>query len=448
MHIYDFIAIGGGSAGLTAAAQVKSAGAKVAVVDHGAIGGLCSLNGCNPKKVLVRSAEVWDEVRRAADFGVALDAERLDWSRVVDRKETLIKGVTQGSEESLATQDIDLVRGAPRFISPTRLQVNDEIYEAAGILIATGSHPRRLEFPGSEVVHTSNDLLGLRRIPQTLVTIGAGAVAFELGQVFARAGSQVIITTPNSQALPMLDREIADAVIEFSRSVGIRVLTNARVRAVQRTDNQSTIELDVEGKATVINSDYVLNAAGRPASVDGLDLPRGNVQADKRGIIVTEFLRSPSNSHVFAAGDAHGRLQLSPIASYEGRIAGRNFLEGDVERVNYDSVPRAVFTIPPVAMVGLTEAEARKRGLNVTAVVRDMAEWKVYGIAGEVKAKAKVILEYGSGRIVGAHVFGAGAAEMIHVFAMAIRFGIPADELKRMVYVYPTFSSVLPYLLA
>ncbi len=194
-------------------------------------------------------------------------------------------------------------------------------------------------------------------------------------------------------------------------------------------------------------ADFVLNAAGRPPSIDDLDLEKANIERTQRGVVVDEFLRSRSNHRVFAAGDAHGRMQLSPVASYEGRIAARNFLEGDVERVSYGSIPSTVFTVPPVAAVGLTEAAAHEQGHNVSTLTSDMKDWKVFAIAGEPVAKAKIVVNSDSGHVLGAHLFGRGADEDIHVFAMAIRFGISVDQLRSMVYAYPTFASALPYAL-
>jgi len=447
MKTYDFIAIGGGNAGLTATAKVKNAGMKVALVDRAPIGGLCSLNGCNPKKVLVRSTEVLEEVRRAAEYGIDVGEVRIDWPRVIDRKESFTSGVTRGSEKSLRAKGIDLITGSPQFVGNNELEIKGERFQAAGVLIATGSFPRPLLFKGGDLAKTSNDILALRRVPRRLLIIGAGAVAFEFGHVFARLGSRVTITTHGPRILHAHEEEMVRGLVDYSSKLGIELIVNARAESLRKNGDSLQAEFEVEGKSRRLEAEFVLNAAGRIPSIADLALETAGVQTDTHGVVVNEFLRSASNPKVLAAGDAHGWMQLSPIASYEGRVAARNFLEGDVERVNYDSVPRVLFTVPPLAAVGLSEAVARERGLNVTSTVSDMANWKVYAIAGEPVAKAKVILESGSGSIVGAHIFGAGAAEDIHIFALAIRFGITAEQLRNMVYAYPTFASALPYTL-
>ena len=448
MKRYDFVSIGGGNAGLTAASRIAAVGHTTALIDRGAVGGLCSLNGCNPKKVLVRASEVLDEIRHAAKFGIEVKDVRADWSRVIDRKESFTEPVTPQTESSLKEQGIDLIQGSPRFTSRNELEVSGEPVQFGSVIIATGSEPRRLDFEGAELTRTSNDILALRDVPGDLAIIGAGVVAMEFGHVFARLGSRVKIITPGKQALGGEDEDVIAALVEFSKGLGIEFIFQARIQAARKQGEKILIEYKADGGARACQADFVLNAAGRVASIGELALDKAEVETDRRGVVVNDFLRSASNPNVFAAGDAHGRMQLSPVASYEGRVVARNFLEGDTERVNYDAIPRAVYTIPQLASVGLTEAEARKRELDLTVTSSDMEAWKIYSIleAGRM-ARAKVITEKGSGRIIGAHLLGGASGEEIHVFALAMKFGITADDLKNMVYAYPTFASALPYTL-
>jgi len=445
MKRYDFVAIGGGNAGLTAASKVASAGLRTALVDRGPVGGLCSLNGCNPKKVLVRATEVLDEIRHAARHGIYVGEVRVDWSRVIDRKETFTSSVTPTTERSLRKQGIDLIQGAPRFVSKNEFEVNGELVEAGAVVIATGSTPRPLKFEGAEMVKTSDDILALRDVPQNLAIIGAGVVAFEFAQVFARLGSRVTMLAHGKRALSEHDAELVNALVEFSSGLGVKLITQARVQAVRKRGEVLIVEFEAEGEAQTVEANFVLNAAGRIPAIDDLALDRAEVETDMRGVVVSEFLRSRTNPQIFAAGDAHGRMQLSPVASYEGRIVAKNFLNGDTERASYDAIPRALYTVPPLASVGLTEAQARERGFDVSVNVSDMAGWKVYAIAGEPIARAKIVTESGSGKILGAHILGANADEQIHLFAMAMRFGISANDLRSTVFAYPTMSSALPY---
>ena len=445
MRDYDFVAIGGGNAGLTAVARIAGEGHRTALIDRGPIGGLCSLNGCNPKKVLVRSTELLDEIRHAAKFGIEVAEPRINWSRVIDRKESFTGGVTAASEASLKEQGIDLIQGSPRFVSTDEVEVEGQRIQAKSFVIATGSTPRGLEVEGREFIKTSNDILALRDVPADLVIIGAGVVAMEFGQVFARAGSRVKIITPGKQVLSGEDEDIVAALVEYSKGLGIEFIFQARLKGVRRQGDNLSVEFQAGGSDQSARADFVLNAAGRVASITDLDLDKAEVETDRRGVVVNEFLRSQSNPQIFAAGDAHGRMQLSPVASYEGRVVARNFLENDAERVRHDSIPRAVYTVPPLASVGLTEEDARKRGFDIKVAKNDMAGWKIYQILGEEVARSKIITEARSGLILGAHMFGQSAGEIINIFGVAMKFGILADDLKNFVYAYPTLSSALPY---
>lgn len=443
---YDFIAIGGGRAGFAASGGVAAAGRRTALVDHGPIGGLCSLNGCNPKKALVRSSEIVEAIRHAGVFGVDVPGYRIDWSAVLARKESLVSGVTATSEEALRRKGIDLITGPTRFVGPNRIMVGEREIEAEGFVIATGSTPRPLTFSGGDLARISDDLLRVRELPCHLFCIGAGVVSFELGHAFARMGCEVTILAPDARPLGGNEEDLVDALVEASRALGIRVLLRSSVERASATAEGTVVECLVEGEPRRFTVDFLLNAAGRIPSIDGLGLEAAGVQRDVRGVVVDSYLRSPGNRRVFAAGDAHGRLQLSPTATMEGELVARNFLEGDVAQVDYRVIPRAIFTLPPLASVGLTEVEARRDGHDVDVIAGDMREWKVYAIAGEETARAKVIVHRGSGMVLGAHILGEAGAEMIHLFAMAMKFGIKAAALKELVYVYPTFSSVMPSL--
>ena len=443
MNAFDFVAIGGGNTGLAAAYAVARAGRKVALVDRGPLGGLCSLAGCNPKKVLVRAAEVLDEVRRAGEHGITAGEVSIDWSRVWARKHSFTDPVPERTEESLRKRGIEIVRGAARFAGPDAIEVDGRRITAEGFAVATGSRPRTLEFPSADLVRTSDDVLELREPPKRMVVIGAGVVAFEFAHVFARLGTTVTMLLRSNRALSEFDPDFIEPVKVFTRSLGVAFVEGAEVARVTGREPELAVETRTGEGPLTIPADFVLNAAGRVAAVEDLDLERAGVEASAHGIVVDEFLRSPGNRRVFAGGDAHGRFQLSPVASYEGHLIARNFLEGDVERADYATVPRAVFTVPPLALAGLTEEAARKKGIRVAVAAHDMKDWKVYAIAGEPQARAKIVAEAGTGRILGAQLFGPAAGELIQIFAMALRYRVTVEDFRNMVFAYPTFASAL-----
>lgn len=442
---YDFIAIGGGNAGLTASSRIKAAGHKVALIDKGAIGGLCSLNGCNPKKVLVRSSELFGEFQRAAKFGITASGATIDWNKVIDRKESFTNTVTEGSLKSLADQGIDFIPGAARFVGRNAVEVKGERIEFKAALVCTGSYPTKLSFPGAESTKISDDLLALRTVPKRLVIIGAGVIAFEMGQVFGRLGSEVTILARGKDALAGNDPDLVRAVVEYSATLGVKVEFDVEMQAVRQSSGALAVQFKHGDQPREIAADFILNAAGRAPAIDTLNLEAAEVEYDRRGIKTNDYLRSPKNPAIFAGGDAHGRLQLSPVASWEGRVVARNFLENDTEKAQFEFIPKCIYTVPPLASVGLTEAQARQQGLRFTAHLSDMSAWKAYAILGEEVAMAKVLVEEGSERILGAHILGLSAGEQIMFFVLAMRYGIPAAELRNMVFTYPSVASTIGY---
>lgn len=443
MEHYDFIALGGGSAGVTAARKVRAAGRRVALIDPTPIGGVCALHGCNPKKVLVRAIEVLHEVQHAGDHGIRTGSVKIDWNAVIDRKTSFTESVTERSEEALQRAGIDYIRAPARFGSPESLELGDRTLSFDGIVIATGSSPRRLTFPGAHHVMSSDQILELRTPPARLAVIGAGVVAFEFAHIFARLGSTVHVLIRGDGLLKAHDVDVVSHLVAHLEALGVDFRKGVEVRQV--TPNPTSYDVHLTDGAT-IGADGLLNAAGRPANVEGLALDAANVCYSPRGVKVNEYLRSPGNARVFAAGDVHGEGALSPIANYEGALVAHNFLHGDEKRADYGAVPSAVFTVPALAAVGVTESEARERGLDIEVVSEDISDWTVYRIAGERPAYAKVIMEKRSGRVLGAHLFGPAAEESIHVFAMAMRYGLTREQLSDMLYVYPALTSAMQHL--
>jgi len=345
MEHYDFIALGGGNAGLTASKRVKAAGKKVALIDPTPVGGLCSLNGCNPKKVLVRAVEVLHLVREAGEHGIRTGEAKIDWSAVIDRKHRFTDSVTDNTEKGLRAAKVDYIKAPARFTAPDRLEVNGRALAFDGVIVATGSAPRCLSFPGADLVATSDQILEARTVPSRLAIIGAGAVALEFAHVFARLGSNVHVLNRGQEALKGHDRELVSRLVSHLQSLGVVFHNGVEVKAVEANPTSYDVQLSDGVK---VGADLVLNAAGRPANLEGLCLEKAQVQYSEHGVDVNECLRSPGNPRIFAAGDAHGARELSPVASYEGAIVAHNFLHGEERRVDYSAIPSAIFTVPPL----------------------------------------------------------------------------------------------------
>jgi glutathione reductase (NADPH) len=402
--------------------------------------------GCNPKKIFVRASEVLQEMRDAGEHGVEGNGWSIDWQKVWERKHRFTDPVSQLTEKSLASAGVELVRGDAQFLSPETIRAGGSEMRASGFVVATGSHPRGLKFPGANYLKTTNDILELQKPPRQMVIVGSGVVAFEFGQIFARLGTRVSVAMRTTRALANFDDDFVAPLVAFSEKLGIEFIRHAQVEKIEPEGDQLCVHLTTPTGPLTRPVDLVLNAAGRVPAVESLDLSAAGVEVGRKGVIVDRYLRSTTNRRVFAGGDAHGEWQLSPVASYEGRLIARNFVEGDVQPVDYSAIPHVVFTVPPLAGVGLTEAEARAEGRDFIVKENDMTNWQVFAIAGSHLARAKVLLDKNSKQILGAQLLGEGAAENIHLFTLAMRANLTADYLRDMMYVYPTFASSTPYL--
>ena len=443
---FDFIVLGAGNAGLTAAGIVSAAGQSILVIESREVGGTCPLRGCVPKKVLVAAAETLQHVAAAPHHHIQVNGAILNWERLIERKQTFVEGVAQAFEDSLRARGIQVIHGLAQFVGPKTVSVNGRHYRGRKILIATGSRPRTLAIPGFEHTITSDDILEMKKLPRSIAFIGGGAIAFEFAHVLARAGVKVTIMEVMSRVLTGLDEDVVKKLVNATRSLGVEILTDGSVQNVVPTANGREISFVYHGATHAMTAEVVANGSGRVANTDALGLRAAGVQVDHSGIIVDEFLRSVSNNDIFAAGDVLATPQLSAVATYEGRIVGHNVTHDTMIQADYTNVPSVVFTAPALASVGLTESAARQRGAAFRLQVNDMRDWRSARTYAETEAYSKVLVEEKSDSILGAHILGHGAAEIIHVFALAMRHGIKASVLASTVYAYPTFASDIKFL--
>ena len=444
---FDVLILGTGNAGMAAAGAARAAGKSVAMVEGRDVGGTCPIRGCVPKKVLVAAAQVFDQIARASAHHIDVGTPKLDWPKLIERKEEFIAGVPDDFKGSLQKREITLIDGRARFTGPTEIAVGDDLHTADHIVIATGSVPRTLPIPGWEHTITSDDILDMASQPDSVVFIGGGVIAMEFSHVFARAGTKATILEALPSLLPRLEKDAVDVIHAETTRIGVEVVTGVKVVEIKQSGNGFTVVYEKDGERREATASVVANGAGRVADVDGLGLHEGEVANDGGRISVTEHLRSTSNPHVYVAGDAlWSTAQLSPVASYEGRIVGRNLIEEDSAVPDYTGMPSAVYTVPALASVGLTEEEATKAGLKFTAKSNDMSTWRSARTYAETASYAKVLIEDDSGKILGAHMVGHGAEEVIHLFAFAIKHGVSAAEIGSSVFAYPTFTSDLKFL--
>ncbi len=445
----DLIVIGTGTAGSGPAYRCRRAGWRVAVVDELPYGGTCALRGCDPKKVLVGAAELADWHRRMQGRGVSGDAH-ISWPELIQFKRTFTDPVPADREKAFQEAGIATYHGPARFVSPERLSVDGQVLEARHFVVAAGAKPRHLGIPGEEYLLTSTGFLELDQLPPRIAFLGAGYISFEFAHISRRAGAQATIIG-RGKPLQHFEQDLVTRLAEHTRSLGIAVQGDAEVTAIEKRVGSDCVRVHSQGRMETVEADAVVHGGGRVPNTEGLDLRAANVATEPNGgVRVNEFLQSVSNPRVYAAGDATASpesLPLTPVAAYEGIIVASNLLKGNTQRPDYRGIPSVVFTVPPLAGVGLTEAEARAQELDVRIKVDDTSGWYSNRRVAETCAMFKVIVDNKADRVVGAHLLGPHAEEVINLFAMAIRSGVPATDLKHLLYAYPTSGSDVPYMI-
>lgn len=442
---FDVLVIGAGMAGLTVARRTAKAGRRVAIVDTRPYGGTCALRGCDPKKVLIGAAEVIDRARRLEGHGLH-GAPTLAWNDLMRFKRSFTDPVPERLERSLRHAGITTLRGAARFTDPTHLTVDGEAIQAQRIVIAVGSRPRSLTFPGAEHVRTSTDFLELEMLPERIAFIGGGYVSFEFAHLAARAGARTTIFHRYARVLAGFDPELVGELVRASEAVGIDVVTEAEVQSIVATPAGLEVRPRQGGAVTV---DLVVHGAGRVPELEGLDLEAGGVAFDpERGVRVDAHLRSISNPTVYAAGDAAATegWPLTPVAVHEAFVVAANLLDGAQATPNYSGTPSVVFALPELSRVGLLESEARAQGLDVVVRRHQSSDWYSARRTRQAFAGHAIVEERGTGRILGAHLLGDRAGDVIDVFALAVRHGLTAKDLKTSILVHPSDVSDVTYM--
>jgi glutathione reductase (NADPH) len=445
---FDLVAIGTGSGAAGVASRCRAAGWQVAIVDSHPFGGTCALRGCDPKKVLVGAADLVDWHRRMAGKGLAGDNVRIDWPNLMRFKRTFTDPVPAAREKSYRERGIVPFQGRARFVGRTAVQVGEEVLEARHIVVATGAKPVELEFPGAEHVITSDSFLELEERPRRIVFIGGGYISFEFAHVSARAGTEVTILHRGKRPLESFDPDLVAQLVEHTRSLGITVALEAEATGIEKSPSGLRVRTSGPGKRS-FEADLVVHGAGRVPDLDELNLEAGGVEQERRGVKVNQFLQSVSNPAVYAAGDAAASEgpPLTPVAGYEAQIVAANLLQGNHLTADYNAVPSVVFTLPPLARVGLSEEAARTQDLNFRISHQSTSGWYSSRRVGETCSGFKVLIEAGRERILGAHLLGPHAEETINLFALAMRAGVEASQLKEVLFAYPTHASDIRYML-
>lgn len=442
---YDLIVIGSGTAAMVAANRMAAAGKKVAVVDYRPFGGTCALRGCDPKKMLITGAQVMDDIRRMRGRGVAADGAHIEWRDLMEFKRTFTGPVPGKQEKNYADKGVETYQEHARFTGPDKVELERSgVIEATNILIATGARPAPLGFPGEEHLMDNEGFLELDELPTRIVMVGGGYIASEFSHIAARAGAKVTVLQRGERILPQFDGDLVAWLTEAFEAAGIDVRTGHSVEAIEKTAEGYRVHVRTAGRETAtVDADLVVHAAGRIPDLDPLALEAAGVDRDERGRLkLNEYLQSVSNPAVYAAGDAAAiGPPLTPVSSHDAKVVVGNLLDGNKHRPDYRAIPSVAFTIPPIASVGLSEEEARLKGLKFSLKSERASSWYTARRVAESVYGYKVMVEEATNLILGAHLVGPHVDEVINVFGFAMRHGLTADDIKSTMFAYPTGAS-------
>ena len=445
---FDVLVIGTGAAGKTVAYGCREKGLSVAVVDNRPYGGTCQNRGCDPKKVLVGATEALEWAQQLNGKGITYRDLHIDWSMLMQFKKTFVEHVPESTEQGFKEAGIQTFHGTATFLDKNTVIINGEVIQAKTIVLATGATPMKLGMAGEEYVAISDDFLDLPVLPKRIIFIGGGYISFEFAHIAKRAGADVTILHRSQHVLAGFDHDLVQKLVEATKELGISVMLNTPVDGIEKTVTLLNVHTTTkDGIKRSFEADLVVHGAGRVPYLAELNLEKAGVAYDKKGVLVNEYLQSVSNPSVYAAGDAAAYgLPLTPVAGKEGYVVAHNILSAEKKRADFKAIPSVVFTLPPLATVGLKEEEAREKGYDFTVKFGDTSSWYSSKRINERFAGYKTIVEKGTGRILGAHLLGHNAEEVINLFAMAIAKNLTADDLKSLICAYPTRSSDVQYM--
>lgn len=443
---FDLAIIGSGSAGFGAAIKARQQGARVIMVERGAVGGTCVNIGCVPSKALLRAAEAYHTAGHHSFQGINTRAGDVDLAETVAQKNALVEHLRQTKYSNLIGEyGWELVQGEARFTGPDTLTVGDRTVRAASFLVASGARPTVPPIPGLDTAsyQTSTEALDLTQVPRSLVVIGAGYIALELGQLFRHLGSEVTILQRGERLLPDQEPEVAEAVMTMLRRKGIRVLTGTQVQRVERVERGQRVHVLTNGVPELREAEHILVAVGRSPNVETLNLSAAGVETDERGAVVIDAQLRTTNPRIFAAGDVTLCPQYVYVAAYQGGLVADNALNDANRHCDLTALPGVIFTDPQIATVGLTAHQAEELGhavrtavLPIDAVPRAQVNYQDVGVF-------KLVADATTDRVLGAHIVADNAGDVIYAATLAVKHGMTVADLVESFAPYLTMAEGL-----
>ena len=440
---YDIVVIGAGSAGMIIAGRCAASGMRAAIADPLPFGGTCALRGCNPKRILSGAAELTDRSSRMTGSGISR-AAGLSYRDLVRYKNTVIAPVPSGSEKSMTSKGVETIHAVCSFEDENTVRAGDRLLRADKIAVTSGAEPAPLKIEGAGHLMKSDDYLMLEELPGSIAFIGGGYISFEFAHSASRAGAGAVIINDTPKPLSGFDDYIVDKLLDATAEAGIRVITGSPAAGIDKKEAGFVITTEKEN----IEAALVVHGAGRVPATRKLGLGRAGVETDEKGnILINDYLQSVSNPSVYVAGDANGTSpQLTPVASLEASVAAFNIVNGNSIKPDYTATASAVFTVPPIASVGMTLEQAEKSGLHFTEKTQDTENWSYSRMLGLKHTGFRVITDPHTGLILGAHLIGHNCEEVINLFALIMKLKIPAEELSTILFAYPSLGTYIDYM--
>ena len=444
MENFDYLVVGGGSGGLASARRAAEYGARVALIEAAELGGTCVNVGCVPKKVMWNAAEIADALRSAAGYGFDVELRAHDFAGLRQRREAYIERMRGNYQRNLAKDRVEVIRGRGALLSPDRVQVGERLLSAKHVLIATGGAPTMPDVPGAALGLSSDGFFALTSLPRSALIVGAGYIAVELAGVLRGLGCEVTLAIRNERPLRGFDVMLGDALREALENSGVHVRLSSTVESVTQSSNGERIA-HLEGGTTLPPVEALFWSIGRHANTAGLGLGAASVRTDSDGHIVVDDWQNTSTPGVYAIGDVTGRATLTPVAIAAGRRLSDRLFGGKPEaKLDYHDIPSVVFSHPPIGSVGLSEADARALHGDAVRIYSTRFTNMFYAVT-EHKALThmKLVCVGPEERVVGVHVIGRGADEMIQGFAVAVKMRATKADFDRTVAIHPTASEEL-----
>ncbi|MEZ5743247.1 MAG: glutathione-disulfide reductase [Sphingomonadaceae bacterium] len=439
---YDLFTIGAGSSGVRASRVSSAFGAKVAVAEEHRVGGTCVIRGCVPKKMLVYGSNFAEDLKDAAAFGWKTENCEFDW---ITLRDNVLKDVDRLNglyTQTLENHEVEIIHERAELVGPHEIRLaSGKTVTAERILIATGARPHIPEFEGNEHGITSNEAFHLDALPRRVLIAGAGYIANEFAGIFHQFGSKVTIVNRSDQLLRGYDQALRDRLLQISITKGIQFLFNTNFERITKNDDGS-LRVELTGQEPM-DVDCVMYATGRVPNIEGLGLDAAGVQLNERGAIAVDEYSQTNVEHIYAIGDVTDRVQLTPVAIREGQAFAETVYNNNPQTVDYSCIPSAVFSHPPLAGVGLTEGEARNTLGSVKTYESDFRPMKHVVAGRNERGLYKMICDGDTGKIVGLHMIGPEAPEILQAAAIAVKAGLTKQDFDNTVAVHPTMSEEL-----